>query len=302
LGFPGQTTEDVIRHGQDTDVSLIIPCYNEAKRLPGTLAIALAYLVNRDYRWELLIADDGSDDATPEIAREAAEQPGIHHLRLPHRGKAAAVRAGVEAARGHVIIFTDADLSTPIEYVEQARRLLVTDADVVIGTRVGKGARRVAEPFYRHFMGRLFNYLVQGLLVRGVRDTQCGFKGFRAEVARDLFGRSHLYRGDGEVDGPLVTGFDVELLFLTRKFGYRLYQLPVTWHHVEGSKVRPGLDSLLMLRDILRVRINDLRGRYGKLPRRDLAGTGERERRRAALGANEFLNHPPDEPVRQNRR
>lgn len=260
--FAGHTTEEMSRQNQETDLSLIIPCYNEAQRLPGTLAAALAFLAQRDYRWELLIADDGSSDATPEIASEAAGQPGVRHLRLPHRGKAAAVRAGVEAARGQVIIFTDADLSTPIEYVEEARRLLLADSDLVIGSREGKGARRVDEPFYRHFMGRLFNYLVQGLLVRGVRDTQCGFKGFRSDVARDLFGRSRLYRSEGEVRGPLVTGFDVELLFLARKFGYRLYQLPVTWHHVEGSKVRPGLDSLLMLRDILRVRINDLRGRY----------------------------------------
>jgi glycosyltransferase involved in cell wall biosynthesis len=266
------------RQDQEPDVSLIIPCYNEAKRLPGTLATALAYLARCDYRWELLIADDGSSDATPQIAAGAAGQPGVCHLCLPHRGKAAAVRAGVDAARGHVIVFTDADLSTPIEYVDQARRLLLADSDLVIGTREGKGARRVDEPFYRHLMGRLFNYLVQGLLVRGVRDTQCGFKGFRADVARDLFGRSRLYLGEGEVRGPLVTGFDVELLFLARKFGYRLYQLPVTWHHVEGSKVRPGLDSLLMLRDILRVRLNDLRGRYDAQPQREriTARSGER--------------------------
>jgi glycosyltransferase involved in cell wall biosynthesis len=262
----------MIRQDQESDVSLIIPCYNEARRLPGTLASALAYFAQRDYSWELLIADDGSSDATPEIAAAAAAaQPGVRHLRLPHRGKAAAVRAGVEAARGQVIIFTDADLSTPIEYVEHARRRLLAGSDLVIGSREGKGARRVDEPFYRHFMGRLFNYLVQGLLVRGVRDTQCGFKGFRSEVARDLFGRSRLYRDDGEVHGPLVTGFDVELLFLARKFGYRLYQLPVTWHHVEGSKVRPGLDSLLMLGDILRVRLNDVRGLYGTRSRRDFS-------------------------------
>jgi glycosyltransferase involved in cell wall biosynthesis len=261
----------MIRQDQESDVSLIIPCYNEARRLPGTLASTLAYFAQRDYSWELLIADDGSSDATPEIAAAAAAQPGVRHLRLPHRGKAAAVRAGVEAARGQVIIFTDADLSTPIEYVEHARRRLLADSDLVIGSREGKGARRVDEPFYRHFMGRLFNYLVQGLLVRGVRDTQCGFKGFRSEVARDLFGHSRLYRDDSEVHGPLVTGFDVELLFLARKFGYRLYQLPVTWHHVEGSKVRPGLDSLLMLGDILRVRLNDVRGLYGTRSRRDFS-------------------------------
>ncbi|HVX29237.1 MAG TPA: dolichyl-phosphate beta-glucosyltransferase [Nitrolancea sp.] len=275
--FAGQTTEEMTRPGPEPDISLIIPCYNEATRLPGTLATALAYLAQRPYRWELLIADDGSSDATPDIAAEAARQPGVRHLRLAHRGKAAAVRAGVEAAQGRFIIFTDADLSTPIEYIDQVQPLLMNDFDLVIGTREGEGARRVDEPFYRHLMGRLFNYLVQGLLVRGVRDTQCGFKAFRAEVARDLFARSRLYRGANEVHGPLVTGFDVELLFLAHKLGYRLSQLPVTWHHVEGSKVRPGLDSLLMIRDILRVRFNDLRGRY------DLAAQPHYARRGAGI-------------------
>lgn len=277
--FAGLPSEDMTRESHEADVSLIIPCYNEAARLPGTLASAIAHFSHCDYRWELIIADDGSTDATPEIAAGASAQTGVRHLRLPHRGKASAVRAGVKAATGHIIVFTDADLSTPIAYVDQVRRLLLTDYDLVIGTREGEGARRVDEPFYRHLMGRLFNYLVQGLLMRGVRDTQCGFKGFRAEVARDLFERSCLYRGDGEVRGPLVTGFDVELLYLARKFGYRLYQLPVTWHHIEGSKVRPGLDSLLMIRDIVHVRINDVRGRYEAQPRREsiaAAGPGKR--------------------------
>ena len=245
----------------------MIPCFNEEERLPSTLDTVLGYLSQQDYTWELIIADDGSVDETPEIARRAATQENVLHLRLPHQGKAAAVRAGFEAARGAAIVFTDADLSTPIEYVTAVRELTLEGWDLVIGTREGKGARRVDEPTYRHFMGRLFNYLVQLMLVRGVRDTQCGFKAFRADAARDLFARTQLYRGDGkEIRGPLVTGFDVELLFLARKFGYRLYELPVTWRHAEGSKVRPGLDSLYMVRDLLRVRLNDMRGRYDAVP------------------------------------
>lgn len=260
-------------------LSLIIPCYNEESRLPATLRTVLEFLATRAYDWELIIADDGSDDGTARIAQEAASPANVRYLPLPHRGKAAAVRAGVDAARGRFIVFTDADLSTPIEYLEDVVRLLSADLDLVIGTREGAGARRLGEPAYRHLMGRLFNYLVRVLVVRGVQDTQCGFKAFRADVAHDLFGCSLLYRdATTEIRGPLVTGFDVELLFLARKRGYRLCQLPVTWHHVDGSKVRPGIDSLLMVRDTIRVRLNDLRHRYDPAPGTEMmshAGSSE---------------------------
>ncbi|HET7037063.1 MAG TPA: glycosyltransferase [Thermomicrobiaceae bacterium] len=244
------------------DVSLIIPAYNEARRLPATLHEVVAFLSAQPFSWELIIADDGSEDATVSLAAQAATQPGVRHLRLPHRGKAAAVRAGVRAARGRSIIFTDADLSTPVAYVADAHRLLDDGWEMVIGTREAPSARRIGEPYYRHLMGRVFNWAVRVLAVPGLRDTQCGFKGFRAGVACDLFRRARLYRDGQPVRGPLVTGFDVELLYLARRCGYRLYELPVTWSHVAGSKVRPGLDSLLMLRDVLAVRRNALRGAY----------------------------------------
>ena len=272
-------TEPSVNPGRRIDVrdrasppalSVVIPAYNEADRLPETLGTVVGYMRTRDYSWEIIVADDGSDDATPTIASDAARDSTVRHLRLAHRGKAATVRDGVMAAHGDVVVFTDADLSTPIAYVDRVRDLIAAGADVVIGTREGAGARRLGEPFYRHVMGRMYNYAVQLLAVRGVSDTQCGFKGFRRQVARDLFTVSRLYRDDAPaVRGPLVTGFDVELLFLARKRGYRMRELPVTWHHVPGSKVRPGLDALLMLRDALRVRVNDLRGRYPAEPRGD---------------------------------
>lgn len=248
------------------EVSIVVPAFNEACRLPRTLAAATAFLGTQPYAWELIVADDGSEDATPEIAAAAAAaDPRVRHLRLAHRGKAAAVHAGIRAARGEIVIFTDADLSTPIEYVADVRRLIQAGWDVVIGTREGAGARRIGEPAYRHVMGRLYNYLVQLLAVPGIKDTQCGFKGFSGAAAREVFGSAWLYRnGAAPVRGPLVTGFDVELLFLARKRGFRVAELPVTWRHVGGSKVRPGVDSLVMLRDVLRVRWNDLRGRYGR--------------------------------------
>jgi dolichyl-phosphate beta-glucosyltransferase len=246
------------------NLSIIIPAYNEEERLPGTVSETCQFLDTLHLEWELIIADDGSTDGTAEVAATAAEQrPNVRHLRLPHGGKALAVRAGVLSAQGEHIIFTDADLATPIGYVSEAFRLLQTKWDVVIGSREGVGAERQGEPIHRHWMGRLYNYVVQAVLLPGIMDTQCGFKGFRRDVARDLFTTSALYpEGRREVKGPLVTGFDVELLFLARKRGYSICELPVVWKHVSGSKVRPGIDGLLMLKDVFHVRLNDLRGRY----------------------------------------
>ncbi|MCX7624475.1 MAG: glycosyltransferase family 2 protein [Thermomicrobium sp.] len=246
------------------DVSLIVPAFNEEQRLPGTLAAAYAYLRERPWNWELLVADDGSEDRTPEIVRAWSERDRrIRLLRLPHRGKAAAVRSGVLAAAGTAILFTDADLSTPIEYLEPALQLLREGWDLVIGSREGALARRIGEPWHRHAMGRVYNRVVQWLLLPGIDDTQCGFKGFRREVALDLFHRMLLYRdGQRPLRGPRVTGFDVELLYIARRRGYRIAILPVTWRHVEGSKVRPFVDALLMLRDVVSVRINAWRGAY----------------------------------------
>ncbi|TVR73779.1 MAG: glycosyltransferase family 2 protein [Sphaerobacteraceae bacterium] len=246
------------------DLSIIIPAYNEEDRLPSTVRESRAFLDSLEITWELLIADDGSTDRTAELASEAeSEDARVRHLRLPHGGKAQAVRAGVRAANGRHILFTDADLATPIIYVSDAFDLLEAGWDVVIGSREGTGSERQGEPLHRHWMGRLYNYVVQGVLLPGIKDTQCGFKGFRRPVAEDLFSSSVLYPDGGrEVKGPLVTGFDVELLFIARKRGYSISELPVVWKHVAGSKVRPGIDGLLMLKDVFQVRWNDIRGRY----------------------------------------
>ncbi len=248
------------------ELTLIIPAYNEAARLPATLKTVLEFLRKSGVTWELLVADDGSVDDTPSIAAAAENaDPSVRHLQLIHRGKAAAIREGVNAASGRFIIFTDADLSTPIEYVDQAYALLGSDSDIVIGTREAPQSRRIGEPEYRHLMGRVYNAVVQLLVVPGINDTQCGFKGFRADVARELFRSAQLYRdGTTPVRGPLVTGFDIELLFLARKRGYRIHELPVVWRHVKGSNVRPVIDTFRMLRDALQVRLNDLRGRYAE--------------------------------------
>lgn len=245
------------------DLTIVIPAYNEAKRLPATLAALEGYAHSGDRRIEVLIVNDGSDDGTSAIA--GAFQPTCFQYRVidaPHRGKAAAVRTGIQAARGNVILFSDADLSTPIEYADLLIADIESGADIAIGSREGAGARRIGEPWYRHVMGRVFNGLVRVVAVPGIHDTQCGFKAFRADVARDVFGRARLYADDAVVSGPRVTGFDVEILFIAKRQGYRVVETPVYWKHVGGSKVSPLRDSVRMFGDVIHVRYLAMRGRY----------------------------------------
>lgn len=247
-------------------LSLIIPAYNEGTRLGATLHTIVGYLAAQPYRWELLIVDDGSDDDTLALARSfSAEHPTvpITVVANPHRGKAYAVRTGVRAARGKLIGFTDADLATPIETLASAIEQFAAGADVVIGSREGAGAIRHDEPIYRHLMGRIFNGLVQLVALPGIQDTQCGFKILRDPAARAIFAATRLYDEDAAApQGPAVTGFDVELLYLARRYGYRIAEVPVVWQYVAESKVNPFRDTLRNLRDLLMVRVNSLRGRY----------------------------------------
>jgi glycosyltransferase involved in cell wall biosynthesis len=245
------------------ELSIVIPTYNEQQRLPGTLSALEAYLHAHWPASEAIIVDDGSSDATLRIAREfASENPRFRVLALPHRGKASAVRVGMLAARGRIVLFSDADLSTPLAHTADLVAALRAGADVAIGSREGVGARRIGEPAYRHVMGRAFNAIVRTLAVPGINDTQCGFKAFRQPVAQDLFRRARLYSGERIVSGPRVTGFDVEILYLARKRGYRIIEVPVQWRHVAGSKVQPVRDAARMFGDVAHVRFNALTGRY----------------------------------------
>jgi dolichyl-phosphate beta-glucosyltransferase len=248
----------------EPSLSLIIPAYNEATRIAGTIREAVAWLNGQSFDTELIVVDDGSDDATADLADRALSQLGRGRVvRIPHGGKAAAVRAGMLAATCEQIAFSDADLATPLSYLAELRAALAGGCDIAIGSREGAGARRLGEPSYRHLMGRVFNGLVRLLLVPGVHDTQCGFKLFRAEVARDLLLRSRLYREGGQViSGPRVTAFDVELLMIARLNGYRICPIPVVWSYGEGSKVRPARDTWHNVRDVLQVWIAAKRGRY----------------------------------------
>jgi glycosyltransferase involved in cell wall biosynthesis len=248
----------------EPSLSLIIPAYNEATRIAGTIREAVAWLDGQTFDTQLIVVDDGSDDATADLADRTLSQLGRGRvLRISHGGKAAAVRAGMLAATCEQIAFSDADLATPLPYLAELRAALAAGCDVAIGSREGAGARRFGEPAYRHVMGRVFNGLVRLLLVPGVHDTQCGFKLFRAEVARALLRRSRLYRDGGQIiSGPRVTAFDVELLTIARLNGYRICPVPVIWSYGEGSKVRPARDTWHNVRDVFEVWIAAKRGRY----------------------------------------
>ncbi|MCL4534400.1 MAG: glycosyltransferase family 2 protein [Bacteroidetes bacterium] len=245
-------------------IGIVIPAYNEERRLPDTLSQVAGYLGKQQYSWSIIVVDDGSTDHTAEVVEAFVRQhPNVRLVRNPHCGKAYAVRTGMLASEAKYVFLCDADLPMPISELEKLLPPLQEGYRVAIGSREVAGASRLDEPWHRHLMGRIFNLLVQLVAVGGFQDTQCGFKGFHRDAAQDLFRRLKLYASpDNIVKGPMVTGFDVEVLFLAKKMGYSTAEVPVLWHYVPGSKVSPLKDSVRMLMDVLRVRYNDLRGRY----------------------------------------
>jgi glycosyltransferase involved in cell wall biosynthesis len=250
----------------DPLLTVVIPAYNEQHRIEATLARVAGFLESRPYAADLLVVDDGSSDSTPAMVESFAEgKDGIALLRGDHRGKAYTVRSGMLAAHGQFVLFSDADLSTPIEEVETFLPYLEDGYDLVIGSREAPGAERHDEPTFRHIMGRVFTRLVQFITGQRFEDTQCGFKAFRREAAQTIFSGVQLYGPNSPViTTSRVTGFDVELLFLARKRGMRIREQPVTWFYSPGSKVDPLRDSLNNLLDVIKVRLYDLRGRYGR--------------------------------------
>jgi dolichyl-phosphate beta-glucosyltransferase len=238
-----------------TPMSLVIPAYNEQARLPFTLQEIERFVQRNGLDCEVIVVDNGSSDATSAVVQQAMGTfPRLRLLRTDGRGKGLAVKTGVLAASGDVVIFGDADLSWGVDELPRFAGMVASGSPVVIGSREGSGARRLGEPIYRHLMGRVFNRVVQALAVPGVEDTQCGFKAFRGDAARAVFERCSI-RG---------FGFDVEVLFIARWLGYPVREAPLRWEHKENSRVGPVQDSLRMLADVLRVRLNAARGAYGR--------------------------------------
>jgi dolichyl-phosphate beta-glucosyltransferase len=235
--------------------TLIIPAWNEERRMPASLKRVVAFVQSQPNPIEVVVVDDGSQDATAAIVEGfAREHDFIRLIRNPHGGKGAAIKTGVSQGRGQYLILSDTDLSVPIEETIKFLPPTLNGYDVAIASRELPGAERIDEPYYRHLMGRVYNLLVRLVAVPGIQDTQCGFKAFRREVARDVF--------------PLQTiegwGFDVEVLFIARRLGYDIIEIPVRWYYGRESKVRPVKDTLCMMRDLLQVRRNAWRGLYNR--------------------------------------
>ena len=234
-------------------LSLVIPAYNEEARLPQTLPVAIDYLSRAPWSWEIRVVDDGSDDGTCEVVeRFAAEEPRVVLQAEPHRGKGGAVKAGMLASAAEYRFLCDADFSMPVAEVARFLPPYLSDYDLAIATREGPGAVRIDEPESRHLMGRVFNGLVTSLLVPGFADTQCGFKCFSAAAAEAVFTKQ-------TIDG---FAFDVEILFLARKAGLDVREVPITWYYMEASSVKPVRDTWRMFREVMRIRGNEARGDY----------------------------------------
>jgi dolichyl-phosphate beta-glucosyltransferase len=233
-------------------LSVVIPAFNEARRLPATLARVGEHLAAQGRPHEILVVDDGSSDGTADVARSAgADVRVLRHE--PNRGKGYAVRRGMLAATGARRLMTDADLSTPIEELARLEAELDRGWDVAIGSRAVAGARvEVHQPAYREAMGRVFNVLVQVLLLPGLADTQCGFKLFTAGAADAAFRACRL-------DG---FSFDVEALYVARLRGLRIAEVPVVWRNDAATRVSLGGGGTAFL-DLLRIRIAATRGAYG---------------------------------------
>ena len=239
----------------DCYLSVVIPAYNEERRLPETLETLCAYLATQAYSWEIVVADDGSDDGTPAVVQRAAQNDQrVKLLSLPHRGKGWAVKNGMLAVGGELRFLCDADLSMPISLLDRLLPHGDSPPDVVIGSREAPGARRIGEPRRRWLMGRVFNTMTRILATPGIGDTQCGFKVFRAAAAEALFSLQTL-------DG---FAFDAEILFLARQRGFRVAEIGIDWHYRSESKVRPIRDGWRTLRDLLIIRRRSLTGRYDR--------------------------------------
>src|SRR5215467_4593586 len=235
--------------------SIIIPAYNEGARLGRTLDRVLAYVSDQRWDAEVIVVNDGSRDRTADLVREYAQRnPCLRLLENPgNHGKGYSVRNGMLNATGELLLFTDADLSSPIEEAPKLLAALQAGADVAIGSRwLQPELQTQRQSLLRQFYGRLFNLALRVLLGLNFKDTQCGFKAFTRRAAQKVFPLQRIERW----------GFDPELLYLSRKLGFKVVEVPVAWAHAEGTRISPLRDGMKMIGEILRVRWNAVTGKY----------------------------------------
>lgn len=246
-----------IEHRSDSRpvLSIIIPAHNEEHRLPPTLEQIDAFLRTQPFTAEVVVVENGSKDRTADVTREYIKtHPYVRLLEVTTRGKGLAVKAGMLAARGEHRFICDADLSMPIEEIVAFLPPHSDGFDISIATREGKDSRRIGEPFYRHLIGRVNNLIIKLTAIRDFEDTQCGFKMFSRAVAEDLF----------NVQQMNGIGFDIELLFLAKRRGYSVREVPITWYYNDDSRMRLVQDSLHLLMEIWYIHRNWRQGLYAK--------------------------------------
>ena len=236
-------------------LSIVIPAYNESARIERTLARVMECVAQQGWDAEVLVVDDGSKDSTPEIVQEWMQRyPRLHLIKnLGNRGKGYSVRNGLLQAAGEIVMFTDADLSAPMEEAERLFAAIREGADVAIGSRwLDKQRQTVHQPLYRRFFGRCFNWVTRLIMGLPFKDTQCGFKAFKRSAAQIIFRLQRIERW----------GFDPEILFIAQKLGYEIREVPVTWGHDERSRMSYLKDGMKMLEEMAVIRANSLAGRY----------------------------------------
>ena len=245
-------------------LTIIVPAYNEAQRLPHSLAKIATFLQAQSFTTEILVVENRSTDETSEVVRNfaqtvAASDPFTLELLHSAPGKGAAVKTGMLVGKGDYLFICDADLSMPIEEVAKflPPQQEPDGYDVAIASREIAGAVRHNEPFYRHLMGRVFNYVVRKLIIPGIEDTQCGFKMFTRDAAAQVFPHQ-------TIDG---WGFDPEILYISHIRGLLLVEVPINWYYMAESRVNPLIDTFTMVREVLRIRRNGLRGIYEQVTR-----------------------------------
>jgi glycosyltransferase involved in cell wall biosynthesis len=237
--------------------SIILPAYNESARIAFTLDKILAYAAQRSENAEIVVVNDGSTDGTAELVRDyARKHPGMLLLENPgNRGKGYSVRNGMLHARGDILLFSDADLSSPIEEADKLFAAIAQGADIAIGSRwLDSGLQKKKQPLYRQLFGRIFNLALRVLLNLQFKDTQCGFKAFTRRSAQTIFPLQKIERW----------GFDPEILYLAEKLHFKVSEIPVAWSHREGTRINPLRDGIRMFGEILRIRWYALRGNYSE--------------------------------------
>jgi dolichyl-phosphate beta-glucosyltransferase len=247
------------------EISIIIPAYNEEKRIQKTLERIFSYMKEKKHDFEIIVVDDGSKDKTVELVelfrkknskgKKKADKNRIKILKnIKNKGKGHSVKRGMLSGEKKWLLFSDADLSTPIEEIEKFEKYIDQYLIIIASRNLKESQIKIKQPKIRSTLGKIFPFVVNLFTIRGIKDTQCGFKLFRKDVAEKIF--------------PLQTSkrfaFDVEVLFIAKKHGYKIKEIPVIWINALGSKVDPIKDSISMFFDLIRFRFNSIMGRYNK--------------------------------------